>query len=195
MVLPNVEDTKSGKGFGSSELCSIQQRNCETETLRVFRLITGQVFGRLLEENVDNVDGQKTKNATHNVSTQLPGSEMELTANQNKILNGGTDLKEHVVGILFSQQKLTHLQKQVCSHIVKAIRKEATRIREEWENSLCSGSTSNVAAAKTDGAGNAFSAGANASGPSLNILDHEGPATLPDTYCFEMLAGLSCLEM
>jgi hypothetical protein len=33
------------------ESCSIQQRNCEAETLRVFRLITGQVFGRLLEES------------------------------------------------------------------------------------------------------------------------------------------------
>ncbi len=33
------------------EPCSIQQRNCEAETLRVFRLITGQVFGRLLEES------------------------------------------------------------------------------------------------------------------------------------------------
>ena len=33
------------------EAGSIQQRNCEAETLRVFRLITGQVFGRLLEES------------------------------------------------------------------------------------------------------------------------------------------------
>ena len=28
---------------------SIQQKNCEAETLRVFRLITSQVFGRLLD--------------------------------------------------------------------------------------------------------------------------------------------------
>ena len=31
---------------------SIQQKNCEAETLRVFRLITSQVFGRLLENHV-----------------------------------------------------------------------------------------------------------------------------------------------
>lgn len=53
------------------------------------------------------------------------------------------DLKEHVVGILFSRCKLTHLQKQVCIHIVQAIRKEAMRVRDEWETLLCSpGSTS-----------------------------------------------------
>lgn len=51
------------------------------------------------------------------------------------------DLKEHVVGILFSRCKLTHLQKQVCMHIVQAIRKEATRVRDEWETLLCSPGT------------------------------------------------------
>lgn len=43
-----------------------------------------------------------------------------------------------MVGILFSRSKLTHLQKQVCMHIVHAIRKETCRVREEWECLLCS---------------------------------------------------------
>ena len=51
----------------------------------------------------------------------------------------GNDLKEHVVGILFSRSKLSHLQKQVCSHIVTAIAKEASVLRDEWEIALCSG--------------------------------------------------------
>ncbi|KAK7473506.1 hypothetical protein BaRGS_00035259, partial [Batillaria attramentaria] len=42
--------------------------------------------------------------------------------------------QEHMVSILFSRNKLSHLQKQVCAHIVDGIRKEAARIREEWEN-------------------------------------------------------------
>ncbi|CAC5382409.1 unnamed protein product [Mytilus coruscus] len=41
-----------------------------------------------------------------------------------------------MVGILFSRSKLSHLQKQVCSHIVQGIRKETSKIREEWESSL-----------------------------------------------------------
>ena len=45
---------------------------------------------------------------------------------------------EHVVGILFSRSKLTHLQKQVCSHIVTAIKKESLRLKEDWEVNLCS---------------------------------------------------------
>jgi E3 ubiquitin-protein ligase MYCBP2 len=41
-----------------------------------------------------------------------------------------------MVGILFSRSKLTHLQKQVCAHIVQAIRKETIRVRDEWDASL-----------------------------------------------------------
>ena len=91
----------------------IQQANCETETLRVFRLITGQVFGKLLEADVE-------KNAAANNLDNVDGN----------------DLKEHVVGILFSRSKLSHLQKQVCSHIVNAIAKEASCLRDDWELSL-----------------------------------------------------------
>ncbi len=81
--------------------------------MRVFRLITGQVFGKLLEADVE-------KNATVNNLDNVDGN----------------DLKEHVVGILFSRSKLSHLQKQVCSHIVNAIAKEASCLRDDWELSL-----------------------------------------------------------
>ncbi|BET00252.1 RING [Nesidiocoris tenuis] len=91
---------------------SIQQRNTESETLRVFRLITSQVFGKLITGEQEEAEGE-----------------------------GSNDLKEHVVGILFSRSKLTHLQKQVCVHIVQAIRKEAQAMREEWETRLCSANT------------------------------------------------------
>lgn len=100
----------------------MQQDNCEAETLKVFRLLTSQVFGRLItddsaedkleEKKVDDVDGESG------------------TARDN-------DLKEHMLGILFSRgSKLSHLQKQVCSHIVQAIKKETRRVRDEWEASL-----------------------------------------------------------
>ena len=52
--LPNVPSDLADEEAPQSRLpeaCSIQQRNCEAETLRVFRLITAQVFGRLLEES------------------------------------------------------------------------------------------------------------------------------------------------
>ena len=65
----------------------IQQKNCEAETLRVFRLITSQVFGRLLEVSEEVTEAEEQPQESY--------------------------LKEHVVGILFSRSKLTHLQKQV----------------------------------------------------------------------------------
>ncbi|XP_014287849.1 E3 ubiquitin-protein ligase MYCBP2 isoform X3 [Halyomorpha halys] len=95
---------------------AIQQRNTEAETLRVFRLITSQVFGKL-------ITGEKEE-----AENFLEG----------EVIEESNDLKEHMVGILFSRSKLTHLQKQVCVHIVQAIRKEAAVMREEWESRLCS---------------------------------------------------------
>nr|CAD7443817.1 unnamed protein product [Timema bartmani] len=128
---------------------TIQQRNCETETLRVFRLITSQVFGKLIlgEQTLpENTEGEESN-----------------------------DLKEHMVGILFSRSKLTHLQKQVCVHIVQAIRKEASRVREEWEASLCSGQPPT---------------GSSTSGePSTPAA-----AKSTDAYCFEMLSMVLALS-
>ena len=123
----------------------IQQSNCEVETLRVFRLITSQVFGKLLE----------------------PESELVEAITENWEGHSGTDLKEHVVGILFSRSKLSHLQKQVCSHIVAAISKEAACLRDDWELSLCS---------------------------EHGSLDQEDVPKLSDSYCFEMLSMVLALS-
>ena len=74
----------------------IEQRQCENETLSVFRLLTSLVFGGLVSA-------------------------------------GDADLKEHMVGILFSHvTQLTRLQRQVCAHIVDSVRVEAARVRTHW---------------------------------------------------------------
>ena len=61
-----------------AESQNIQQSNCEMETLRVFRPITSQVFGKLLE----------------------PESEVDSALPETWEGHSGTDLKEHVVGTL-----------------------------------------------------------------------------------------------
>ncbi|VVC32964.1 Zinc finger, RING-type,Zinc finger, RING/FYVE/PHD-type,APC10/DOC domain,Galactose-binding [Cinara cedri] len=118
---------------------TIQHRQCENETLKVFRSITFQVFGKLIQGKL---------------------SSMDSSVEESK------DLKEHMVGILFSQSKLTHLQKQVCTHIVDAIRKEAAAMREEWEKSVCTNDT----------------------------VANNGNVTPTDSYCFEMLSMVSALS-
>lgn len=98
-VLGNIEgeSLKIGKQYSSSML---QQKNCETETLRVFRLITSQVFGKLLQgEEGQNLGGCENTSVLTNENID-PSEE-------------SNDLREHMVGILFSRSKLTHLQKQV----------------------------------------------------------------------------------
>ena len=82
----------------------IEQRECEIETLSVFRLLTSLVFGRLV--SVDD------------------GADRDLVAADD------VDLKEHMVGILFSHTgELTRLQRQVCSHIVRSIQQETGRVK------------------------------------------------------------------
>ncbi|EFA00365.2 E3 ubiquitin-protein ligase MYCBP2-like Protein [Tribolium castaneum] len=146
------ESLKVGKQYNAA---TIQQRNCEAETLRVFRLITSQVFGKLLQ-------GEEGQNL--NDSGSISASE------SLEPLEESNDLREHMVGILFSRSKLTHLQKQVIVHIVQAIRKETERVREEWETSLCSNN------------------GLTNSGYSQDVTKNS------DTYCFEMLSMVLALS-
>ncbi|XP_059170813.1 E3 ubiquitin-protein ligase MYCBP2-like isoform X4 [Physella acuta] len=93
----------------------IQQDNCEAETLKVFRILTSQVFGKLVTSPED--------------------SETEEDKREDKA-DGDNDLKEHMVSILFSRSKLSHMQKQVCNHIVQGIKKEACKMKEEWAHAL-----------------------------------------------------------
>ncbi|CAH1132864.1 unnamed protein product [Ceutorhynchus assimilis] len=149
-ILGKVEGEilKVGKLYSAG---TIQQRNCESETLRVFRLITAQVFGKLIQGEFLN-----------NENNLSPSEAMEPLEESN-------DLREHMVGILFSRSKLTHLQKQVIVHIVQAIRKETERVRDEWETNLCTASVVS-------------------SNSSSNV------AKTSDTYCFEMLSMVLALS-
>lgn len=152
-------------------LC-IQQRNCEAETLRVFRLLTSQVFGKLLGGDAESPEEDVPARP---VGDEATSPERPETSN---------DLKEHMVGILFSRSKLTHLQKQVCSHIVAALRKEARRVREEWEALLCSPQPSppqRTAAAMAGGSGRSS---------HMPAIGGSGG----DTYCFEMLSMVLALS-
>lgn len=78
----------------------IQQKYCELETLRVFRVLTNQVFGKL-------IINQERPMSNQNFAPSMAESHMDSPGDS-------LDLREHMVGILFSRSKLTHLQKQVC---------------------------------------------------------------------------------
>ncbi|XP_038063237.1 E3 ubiquitin-protein ligase MYCBP2-like isoform X3 [Patiria miniata] len=136
---------------------ALQQKNCEAETLRVFRLLTSQVFGKLLSDEESGEDrmeenGEKQDDDSSDI--------------------GDPDLREHMVGILFSRSKLTNLQKQVCSHIVQAIRKETAKMREEWEASLASKAPATV----------------------LSPTEDPQPFLSADAYCFELLSMVLALS-
>ncbi|CAL4142860.1 unnamed protein product, partial [Meganyctiphanes norvegica] len=145
------------KPFRQHSPVTIQHRACEQETLKVFRLITGQVFGRLISSAIDEASES---------CEGLLGGPSELLEEKDR----NNDLREHMVGILFSRSKLTHLQKQVCSHIVTAIRKEAVKAQEEWEMGLSH------------------------SGLGTPPTPEEGQHNPPDTYCFEMLSMVLALS-
>uniref|UniRef100_A0A8C9U137 RCR-type E3 ubiquitin transferase n=1 Tax=Scleropages formosus TaxID=113540 RepID=A0A8C9U137_SCLFO len=132
-----------------------QQRSCEVETLRVFRLITSQVFGKLISGDAEPNLEQGGKNL------------LSSPEGMDKV-QSDADLKEHMVGIIFSRSKLTNLQKQVCSHIVQAIRTEAARVREEWEHAISCRENANSQPSEED--------------------------TSSDIYCFELLSMVLALS-
>ncbi|CAG7827587.1 unnamed protein product [Allacma fusca] len=133
---PNQSDVIDKPGMSTW----ISMRKCENETLRIFRLLSSEVFGKLL--------------------LHFKRGDEDAEAN---------DLQEHVVGILFSRNKLSHLQKQVCSHIVGAIHREAIKIKEEFNSHNTSGSILEAA------------------GDNIRLIVGEKPK-VGDRYCFEMLS-------
>lgn len=163
----------------------IQHRNCESETLRVFRLLTAQVFGKLILGSENDRELDDTNNEDGN-STNLRsiGTNGALESNTTSMLADSLDLREHMVGILFSRSKLSHLQKQVIVHIVHAIRKETVRAKDEWEavnTNMVFGSREN-----------------NAELP-LASSEHKSESAsensrAPDIYCFEMLSMVLALS-
>nr|XP_034971958.1 E3 ubiquitin-protein ligase MYCBP2 isoform X12 [Zootoca vivipara] len=137
------KDGESIKIAGQISASVAQQRNCEAETLRVFRLITSQVFGKLISGDAEPTPEQEEK-----ALLSSPEGEEKATSD--------ADLKEHMVGIIFSRSKLTNLQKQVCAHIVQAIRMEATRVREEWEHAISSKENANSQPSDEDASSDAY---------------------------------------
>lgn len=78
----------------------IQQKYCELETLKVFRLLTSQVFGTIINQERPLSNQNNTPSMVESHIDSPEGDSL--------------DLREHMVGILFSRRsKLTHLQKQV----------------------------------------------------------------------------------
>lgn len=68
-------------------------------------MYTLQVFGRLI---------RTAEGASHGMEGREVGSGPLATVEPQERNN---DLREHMVGILFSRSKLTHLQKQVRAHV------------------------------------------------------------------------------
>ncbi|CAK1588084.1 unnamed protein product [Parnassius mnemosyne] len=154
----------------------------EQDTLRVFRLLTSQVFGKLLEWD-------------HSATESKEGA----VAAEDTIADD-SDLREHVVGILFAGHKLTSLQRQVMTHIVCAIRCEATRVRDDWETAfLCADAAEKTERSEqTERTERAEQTEQPEQPEQAEQAERFEGSLLPpppqDNYCFEMLSLLLALS-
>lgn len=164
----------------------IQHRNCEAETLQVFRLLTSQVFGKLIlgSEHDQEIDPDTNNDGAMSSNLRSIGTIGAIDSNGTSMLADSLDLREHMVGILFSRSKLSHLQKQVIVHIVHAIRNETIRAKEEWESANSALIFDNRLV--------------NSEVPLLNSEHKSESASensrAPDIYCFEMLSMVLALS-
>lgn len=88
------------------------------ETLKVFRDLTFEIFGKSLGEGGEEKDGKEKdgKDGDKDGKAAAAAGEHE------------PDLRQHVVGLLFGHgQSLNTLQTQVCEHIIKEVHKETAR--------------------------------------------------------------------
>lgn len=110
---------------------------------------------------------------------------LESNATSSSMLADSLDLREHMVGILFSRSKLSHLQKQVIVHIVHAIRRETIRAKEEWElaNTVTAVENREVTGVIMPLSSSAYKS---------DSASDNSRAT--DVYCFEMLSMVLALS-
>ncbi|KAH7646731.1 e3 ubiquitin-protein ligase-like protein [Dermatophagoides farinae] len=150
----------------------VQTTYCELETLRVFRLLTSQVFGKLLsnDQSFNNNENNNNNN--------------DKTKRTSLYSNNENNLREHMVGILFSQSgKLSELQRQVCTHIVKEIHYESRRVFDEWETMLLLLSSNNNNNNNNNNENQAKN------------YDETNEIIIPnDCYCFELLSLVLALS-
>ncbi|XP_068159965.1 LOW QUALITY PROTEIN: E3 ubiquitin-protein ligase highwire [Drosophila tropicalis] len=164
----------------------IQQQICEAETLRVFRLITGQVFGKL----ISNVGNETTAGTA--AGSGVGGGSLPAADSSTSMLADSLDLREHMVGILFSRSKLSHLQKQVIVHIVHAIKKEAQRAKEDWEMNNLAHAHMQLGHQQQQQQQQEQQQPIPPSVPATESSSERSRA--PDTYCFEMLSMVLALS-
>ena len=82
----------AGSPARSFNAAAVHQRTCETETLRVFRLLTSQVFGRLVSYEGGGGGGGEPSNSNHEHSI-----EADLLDSEAGERMPDNDLKEHMV--------------------------------------------------------------------------------------------------
>jgi hypothetical protein len=100
-----------------------QQKACEEEALRVFRLLTSQVFGSLLPTKPQEGEDIEETDAP------APRKEAEKEG----------EVRESMADILLAKNNLSSLQKQVCSHVIQSVHAEVERMKEEWETRVSRG--------------------------------------------------------
>lgn len=145
--------------------------------IKLFSLLKGQVFGKLISMTTNETQ-KHSADSRHQ-------SALGMDSSANSLLADSLDLREHMVGILFSRSKLSHLQKQVIVHIVHAIKKEAQRAKEDWEIVNLSNGFKETHVANT-------TSSASAGEPKSESSSERCRA--PDTYCFEMLSMVLALS-
>lgn len=75
---------------------------------------------------------------------------------------------------MFSGKKLTHLQRQVCTHILHGIQRETVRLKEEW-NALLQSDQNDI-----------FT--------GTDAISHDATyvnSRVSDSYCFELLSQVN----
>ncbi|CAG0913072.1 unnamed protein product [Notodromas monacha] len=111
---------------------TIKQGICEAETLRVFRQLVSQIFEELLVEEPSS--SMTLSEELLNTSFDGVNRVRCRSILGEHVSNVGEDerheLKEHMVGILFSREGLSDLQKQVVDHILQGLRAETSKFRD-----------------------------------------------------------------
>lgn len=99
-----------------------------TVRVRQVKILTEQILSEVTPSAMVNLQQAMCENETLKIFRQLTSQVLGQLFKEKHSGDDSIDLRDHMLGILFSRPKLSQMQQEICAHIMRSIRKETEKL-------------------------------------------------------------------
>ncbi|CAD5120813.1 DgyrCDS9371 [Dimorphilus gyrociliatus] len=99
-----------------------------TVRIRQVKILTEQVMTDITSSSMISLQQNLCENETLKIFRQLTSQVLGQLFKEKHSGDDSIDLRDHMLGILFSRPKLSQMQQEICAHIMRSIRKETEKL-------------------------------------------------------------------